>query len=102
MLAIFWRRLGSPTGKAVSGTVEEIQRALKRDKKVMVYLSQRSGTDNEPPDSREQTKIERFKRRLGQIALYGTYGNVREFATSVRKDLALVMREVVATARKRR
>ncbi len=102
VLAIFWRRLGSPTGKAASGTVEEIERARRRGRKVMVYFSQRASTEKEPPDSREQARMERFKRRLGRNALYGTYSNVREFEALVRKDLALVMREVIATARKKR
>jgi len=102
VLAIFWRRLGSPTGKASSGTVEEIERARRRGKKVMVYFSQRPGIEKEPPDSREQARMERFKRTFGRNALYGTYGSVQEFQTAVRKDLALVMREVVETARKKR
>lgn len=102
VLAIFWRRLGSPTGKAASGTVEEIERAQRRGKQVMVYFSQRPGTEKDPPDSREQARIERFRRKLRQIALYSTYNDMREFEISVRKDLALVMREVVANARKKR
>lgn len=32
MIAIFWHRVGSPTGRAVSGTAEEYDRALKRFK----------------------------------------------------------------------
>lgn len=102
VLAIFWRRLGSPTGKAASGTVEEIERARRRGKRVMVYFSRRPGTGKEPPDSREQARIERFRRRLGRNALYGTYNDVREFETVLRKDLALVMREAISTARQKR
>jgi hypothetical protein len=102
VVAIFWRRLGSPTGKAPSGTVEEIERAQRRNKKVMVYFSQRPTTEKEPPDSREQARIERFKRRFGRNALYGTYADAQEFETAVRKDLALVMREVITNARKKR
>jgi hypothetical protein len=102
VLAIFWRRFGSPTGKAASGTVEEIERALRRGKQVMVYFSQRPGTEKKPPDSREQARVERFRRRLGQNALYGTYRDVQEFERVVRKDLALVMGEMVAAAKKKR
>jgi hypothetical protein len=102
VLAIFWRRLGSPTGKAASGTVEEIERAQRRGKKVMVYFSGRSGTEKEALDSREQARIERFKQRFGRNALYGTYRDVQEFTKALRKDLSLVMREVVAPARKNR
>ncbi len=101
VLAIFWRRLGSPTGKASSGTVEEIERAQRRSKKVMVYFSQRAGIE-EPLDRREQSRIQRFKLKLGRNALYGSYGSVQEFETAVRKDLALVMREVVEDAREKR
>jgi alpha-ketoglutarate-dependent taurine dioxygenase len=102
VLANFWRRFGSPTGKAASGTVEEIERAQRRHKKVMVYFSQRLGSETEPSDSREQNRIEKFKRRFGRNALYKTYTDGQEFETAVRKDLALVMAEVVATARKKR
>ncbi len=102
VLAIIWHRLGSPTGKASSGTVEEIERAQRRHKKVMVYFSQRPASGKEPPDSREQARIERYKRKFGRSALYGNYGDVEEFGIAVRKDLALVMREVIETARKKR
>ncbi len=102
VLAIFWRRFGSPTGKAPSGTVEEIERAQRRRKKVMVYFSERPATGKEAPDLREQARMERFKQRFGRNALYGTYGDVQEFGIAVRKDLALVMREVLETTRKKR
>jgi hypothetical protein len=58
-------------------------------------------TDGERLDSREQAKMERFRRRLGRSALYGTYRDMKELETVVRKDLALVMREVVAVARRK-
>jgi len=96
VLAIFWRRLGSPTGRAASGTVEEFERARRRSKRVMVYFSERVAPDNEPPDQREQARIERFRRDLGKNALYATFDSLREFESLVRKDLALVMRDVLA------
>ncbi|MGO9605541.1 MAG: hypothetical protein ACLQAT_19490 [Candidatus Binataceae bacterium] len=102
VIAVFWRRLGSPTGKAASGTVEEIERARRRRKKVMVYFSQRLGMGEVAENAREEAKIERFRRRLGREALYGTYRDVQEFESSVKKDLALVMREVIAAAGKKR
>jgi hypothetical protein len=102
VLAIFWHRLGSPTGKAPSGTVEEIERAQRRGKKVMVYFSQRPRIEREPFDLREQARMERFRKRLGRRTLYGTYATNQEFQTTMRKDLALAMREVVAAAKKKR
>ncbi len=98
VLAIFWRRLGSPTGKAASGTVEEIERARRRGKKVVVYFSQRLAPEGEPLNPREQTRIERFRRELGRTALYATFDSLREFEAIVRKDLALVMHDILAGA----
>jgi hypothetical protein len=102
VVAVFWRKLGSPTGKAASGTVEEIERALKRRKKVMIYFSQRTGTDAEPGERQEQAKkIELYKRQIGQNALYGTYKDVKEFQANARRDLALLMNELTAGKKKR-
>jgi len=39
VVAIFWKRLGTPTGLHDSGTVEEITRAQARDIPVMLYFS---------------------------------------------------------------
>jgi hypothetical protein len=39
LVAVFWSRFGSSTGKAPSGTQEEIERALTLGRKVMIYFS---------------------------------------------------------------
>ena len=39
LVGIFWSRLGTPTGEAASGTVEEIERHLDAGKPAMVYFS---------------------------------------------------------------
>ncbi len=96
LIAIFSRRFGSPTGKASSGTEEEIRRALRKRKPVMVYFLQRFRTKRDLGERREKARIDGFKRRFGQRALYGTYGNLTEFEKAVRKDLALVMNEAAA------
>jgi hypothetical protein len=101
VLAIFWRRLGSPTGKAASGTVEEIERARRRGKRVMIYFSQRRAPENELPDLREQARIERFRRRLERDTLYAIYDDLPGFGAAVRKDLVLMMRDVLASPGKR-
>jgi hypothetical protein len=102
VVAVFWKKLGSPTGRADSGTVEEIDRALRRRKKVMIYFSQRTGTDAQRGDSeRQASKIEQYKKRIGQKALYSTYRDVREFQANARRDLALLMNELTARKKKR-
>jgi hypothetical protein len=39
LVGIFWTRLGTPTGGAPSGTVEEIERHLEAGKPAMIYFS---------------------------------------------------------------
>jgi hypothetical protein len=39
VVGIFWTRLGSPSGEADSGTIEEIERASRASKPVMLYFS---------------------------------------------------------------
>jgi hypothetical protein len=39
LIAVFWTRIGTPTGQAVSGSVEEIERHIKAGKPAMIYFS---------------------------------------------------------------
>ena len=39
LVAIFWTRLGSPTGVATSGTIEEIEKHLASKNPTMIYFS---------------------------------------------------------------
>jgi hypothetical protein len=43
LVAVFWTRLGSPTGSSPSGTVEEIQEHLRSGKPAMIYFSKKTG-----------------------------------------------------------
>lgn len=55
LVGIFWTRVGTPTGKAISGSIEEIQEHLRQGKPVMLYFSNVPIT----PD-----KVDRFVRGL--------------------------------------
>src|ERR1039458_1446912 len=39
LVGIFWTRVGSPTGKAISGSIEEIEEHHRQGKPVMLYFS---------------------------------------------------------------
>ena len=39
LIAMFWTRIGSPTGAARSGTVEEIEEHIRAGKSAMIYFS---------------------------------------------------------------
>ncbi len=40
LIGVFWTRIGTPTGEAISGTVEEIEDHIKAGKPVMLYILQ--------------------------------------------------------------
>lgn len=90
VIGIFWQKFGSPTGKAQSGTEEEIRRGLEQKKRVMVYFSNRS------PDGRagklgDIAKIARFKKKYGEKALFWEYSDLEKFSRDFRNHLARVM-----------
>ncbi len=91
LIAVFWRRFGSPTGKVGSRTEEEIRRALKKRKPVMVYFSGRSDIKRSPSAERQRLKVEEFKSKFGRHALYGSYTEISGFEKELRKDLAYLM-----------
>jgi hypothetical protein len=87
LVAIFWTRVGSPTGKAVSGTVEEIQEHLDAGKPAMIYFS------NQPvrPDSVDDAQykaLQEFKEWCRGRGLVGEYSSLGEFRTKFTRQLA--------------
>jgi len=92
VVAVFWSRFGTPTGRAASGTEEEIRRGIKQRKPVLVYFSDRPSPGQKPV---EHSRIEKFKRRFGQKALFGSYNSVSSFEAALRNHLASTMHELL-------
>ena len=71
LIAMFWTRIGTPTGASISGTVEEIQEHLRAGKQAMLYFSSApvrpDSVDEEQYRALKQFKNECYKRRLGRI-----------------------------------
>ena len=95
MVGIFNARFGSPTGVADSGTEEEIRRSIKRGKKVMVYFNNQP-TPKQRKARDEFARIEKFKGKLGQNAIYHTYTDMSALEAAFRQHLAGVMNELLA------
>jgi len=60
LVGVFWTRLGSPTGEAPSGTLEEIDRVGKAGKPVMLYFS-RVKADLDAIDLEQFKRLKEFK-----------------------------------------
>lgn len=93
LVACLWTRLGSPTGAAPSGTVEEIEKHIASGKPAMLYFS------NAPlrPDSVDEIQYKallEFRESCKERGLIETYDSIDDFRQKFTRQLAqTVMRE---------
>jgi len=90
LICAFWTRLGTPTGKAPSGTVEELEEHIAANKPALIYFS------NAPvvPDSFDQDQynaLKAFKESCRNRGLLYTYDSIKEFEAKIRNHLGLTL-----------
>jgi hypothetical protein len=92
LVGIFWTRVGSPTGKSISGSIEEIERHLASGKPVMLYFSTApvvpSGLDRAQYDALEQ-----FKEWAKTQGLIETFDGPTDFGDKFRYQLQIALNE---------
>jgi tetratricopeptide (TPR) repeat protein len=89
LVGVFWSRLGTPTGAAESGTVEEIARFIERQRPVMLYFS-RERVDPYETDLEQLARVRAFRQRFekqGQ-GLVATFASQDEFEKVLVADLS--------------
>ena len=82
-IGIFHAKLGTPTGEAASGSVEEIQQLIDTDRPVMVYFSNKPIPQDMLNDDQFE-RLQSFKRDLqdrGLLADFETVADLREQVT---------------------
>jgi len=87
LVAVFWTRLGSPTGKAASGTVEELEEHLKAGKPAMLYFSN-APVRPESVDDAQYKALRDFRAACQQRGLVETYDSLEEFREKFWRQLA--------------
>jgi len=88
VVGIFWTRVGSPTGKSISGSVEEIERHLAAGKPVMLYFS----TAPVVPSTLNKDQfdaLEKFKTWAKSQGLIQEFENLEDFKSKFRNQLQL-------------
>lgn len=85
VIALFGSRLGSPTGEAVSGTAEEIERAVELGKPVHVYFSNAPLPND--VDVEQLTALRRFREKMQERSLLGEYSNPQQLGYEVWKAI---------------
>ncbi len=91
LVAVFWTRLGTPTGKAPGGTVEEIQEHIQAGKPVMIYFSQRPSTPHDL-DRAQYESLETFRRECEKNGLIAYYDTPDSLKGKLRRNLVGIVR----------
>jgi len=92
LIGIFWTRIGTPTGKAESGTVEEIEEHIKTRKPAMLYFSNKDiGPDKIDKD--QYDKVKAFKKKYSDKSLYHEFSTDEGFEIDLYEHLVLKVNE---------
>ncbi len=97
LVGIFGTRLGTPTGVAPSGTIEEIEEIRRSGKHVALYFSNAPIPRN--IDRAQLDALEVYQRSLQGQGVYFQYGSVEELRRLVINHLPKIVNEVQASFR---
>lgn len=86
LIGIFWTRLGSDTGRYLSGTVEEIERHAGNGKPVMLYFSDVPYSIY-AVDQQQVARVIKFRNECEKKGLIETYKSLSEFREKVAKHI---------------
>jgi hypothetical protein len=94
VVGIFWTRIGTPTGEAASGTVEEIERVAQAGKQVMLYFSQAPMNPYEV-ESRQMAKVKSFRENVQTNARIETFTSLLDFQDKFADHLEMRIRKLL-------
>ena len=95
LIGMFWTKLGTSTGVAESGTVEEINQFVEQQKPALLYFSNRP-VDPGKIDLKQHRKLKAFKDETYRQALVGSFDSVIELRTTLLGDLTRQIRGMTA------
>ncbi len=95
LIAVFRTRAGSPTGKDLSGTFEEIREFMRGCKYVVVYFYEgREAVGSVDPD--QLKAVREFKKEIQQHGLTDGYKSVDELSAKIAHHLTAIVRSIIA------
>jgi hypothetical protein len=95
LIGMFWTKLGTDTGVAESGTVEEINQFVEQQKPALLFFSNRP-IDPGKIDLKQHRKLKVFKDETYRHALVGSFDSVNELRTTLLRDLTGQLRAMTA------
>jgi hypothetical protein len=95
VVAAFWKRIGTPTGTDLSGTVEEIRRCREEGNEVLLYFSKRQPElGNIDPDQLKQVRA--FEALCQQQGITGEFTSVEDLREKLTRHLTQLADELTA------
>lgn len=100
LVGMFWTKVGTSTGVADSGTIEEVDQFVKHGKPALLYFSSRP-IDPSRIDTVQHNKLRRFKEKTCQTAFAGRFSSLGELKRTLLRDLTREVRRMKASKRAR-
>jgi hypothetical protein len=95
LVGMFWTKIGTNTGVAESGTVEEINQFVAAGKPALLYFSNRP-IDPNKIDLKQHKKLRSFRDATYKKALTGKFRGTAELRQTLLRDLMRQVRELKA------
>lgn len=93
LIGMFWTRMGTNTGVAESGTVEEINEFVVAGKPALLYFSKRP-IDPTKIDHKQHKKLAVFKQETCRDALIGDFQSEAELREKLLRDITAEVRKM--------
>lgn len=90
LIAVFWTRIGTPTGGYESGTVEEIERHMAANKPTMIYFS-KAPVDYSQVDRNQFDLLMDKKKEWQQKGRIEEFSTLEEFKEKLNKHLPYIL-----------
>src|SRR5215813_1753950 len=99
-IGIMWKRVGTPTATAPSGTIEEFNRACERRKqgplpRIMFYFCDQPIAVPTATEIQQLIEVVKFRSQLASQGLTASYSSHAEFGDHVRGGLLRAIRDIV-------
>jgi hypothetical protein len=95
LIGVFKARIGTPTGRSSSGTIEEIDRFVVSGKPVMLYFS--SGPIPNDHDEEQWRHLKAYKSQISGKAFYRLFKDESDLQQQIAHNLAALMVRVTNT-----
>lgn len=104
-VGIMWKRFGTPTAAADSGTEEEYNSAYtawqKKDvMNIMFYFCKKPFSPEEEDELEQMAKVLKFKKEMNGKSLIWDYDTPNDFEQKIRKHLCLTMSDIIQNKKK--